>query len=85
MNSGEKFFIAEPVHGSAPDIAGKGIANPIACIRSAALICLQLGMAKEGERIEKAVNDALKSGVLTKDLGGSATMKQMTDAIIKSL
>lgn len=85
MNTGEKFFIAEPVHGSAPDIAGKGIANPVAAIRSAALICAHLGDNDAALRIEKAVREAMSSGTKTRDLGGTASTTQMTDAIIAKM
>merc|ERR1719354_704483 len=79
LNVGDSFFIAEPVHGSAPDIAGQGIANPIACIRSAAMICAHLGMQEEGRRIEEAIRNAVVSGVKTRDLGGTASTKEMSD------
>lgn len=85
MNTGQKFFIAEPVHGSAPDIAGKNLANPIAAIRSGALMCAHLGDNETSQRIELAVQKAIVGGTRTRDLGGSASTKQMTDAIIAHL
>ena len=61
----------EPVHGSAPDIAGKGIANPTATVLAAALMIEHLGYAKEARIIEKAVEDSLIEGACTPDLGGT--------------
>jgi 3-isopropylmalate dehydrogenase len=76
----------EPVHGSAPDIAGQGIANPLAMILSAALL-LRHGLAREAEAaaIESAVDRALQDGLRTTDLGGSATTAQATDAVLAHL
>ena len=80
-NVGESYVLVEPVHGSAPDIAGKGIANPVAAIRAAALLIEHLGDGATARRIESAVDAVLESGVWTADLGGSATTKDVTDAI----
>ena len=76
----------EPVHGSAPDIAGQGVANPLAMILSAALL-LRHGLAREDEAaaIESAVDRALQDGLRTTDLGGSATTAQATDAVLAHL
>src|ERR671930_495590 len=73
----------EPVHGSAPDIAGQGIANPLAMILSAALL-LRHGLAREAEAaaIESAVDRALSDGLRTTDLGGTATTAQATEAVL---
>jgi 3-isopropylmalate dehydrogenase len=75
--------VFEPVHGSAPDIAGQGIANPLAMILSAALL-LRHGLAREQEAaaIESAVDRALSDGLRTTDLGGSATTAQATEAVL---
>ena len=74
----------EPIHGSAPDIAGKGIANPVGTILSAALMLrYSLKLEKEAQCIEKAVDDAITNGARTADLGGKLTTRQMTDEIIK--
>ncbi|MCZ7574567.1 MAG: isocitrate/isopropylmalate dehydrogenase family protein [Ardenticatenaceae bacterium] len=74
--------LAEPVHGSAPDIAGQGIANPVAAILSAALLVRHTwGQAGPAERIERAVNAALAAGAATPDLGGSLTTAGLTAAI----
>ena len=73
----------EPIHGSAPDIAGRGIANPIGTILSAALMLrYSLHMGQEAARIEKAVEQAISAGLRTTDLGGSLSSQQMTDEIL---
>ena len=76
----------EPVHGSAPDIAGRGIANPLAMILSAALM-LRHGLSLEAEAaaLESAVDKALAGGLRTADLGGSATTAEMTEAVLGEL
>jgi len=76
----------EPIHGSAPDIAGQGIANPIGTILSAAMMLRHSFYLKaEAASIEKAVEDAIGSGCRTKDLGGRLTTRQMADEIISRL
>lgn len=75
----------EPVHGSAPDIAGQGIANPIAAFLSAAMMLDWLGLKDASKTIERAVERALKKGAKTHDLGGSLTTIQMTDEVIRNL
>ena len=72
-NVGDDFVLAEPVHGSAPDIAGQGLANPMATIRAAALLLDSLGLASVAATIEKAVLSVLADGPRTRDLGGRAT------------
>ncbi|TMK38720.1 MAG: 3-isopropylmalate dehydrogenase [Actinobacteria bacterium] len=73
----------EPVHGSAPDIAGRGIANPLAMFLSAALMLRHgLGWENEAARIESAVDRALESGLRTYDLGGSATTAAASQAVL---
>ncbi|VTR97169.1 isocitrate dehydrogenase : 3-isopropylmalate dehydrogenase OS=Halothermothrix orenii (strain H 168 / OCM 544 / DSM 9562) GN=Hore_08060 PE=3 SV=1: Iso_dh [Gemmata massiliana] len=85
-NLGTRFAVFEAVHGSAPDIAGKGIANPIAVIRSAALLLEHVGHGAAGARIERAVIKTLQAGVgLTGDIGGTGTTATITDQIIKNL
>lgn len=85
-NYGTQFAVFEAVHGSAPDIAGKGIANPIAVIRSAAMLLEYVGRQDATARIERAVAGALQEGVgLTRDLGGDGTTNTLTDQIIKHL
>ncbi len=76
----------EPVHGSAPDIAGKGIANPLAAILSAKLMLDHLGQTKTAARLHTAVAAVLKAGkVRTPDLGGNATTTAMADAVLQAL
>ena len=76
----------EPIHGSAPDIAGQGIANPVGTILSAALMLrYSLKLEDEAQRIEKAVDLTITDGARTADLGGKLTTRQMTDEIIKHL
>lgn len=78
--------IYEPIHGSAPDIAGKGIVNPIAAILSAGmLIKYSFGMEKEAQLISDAVRNVLDSGLRTKDLFGTAGTTETGDAIAKEL
>jgi 3-isopropylmalate dehydrogenase len=76
----------EPIHGSAPDIAGKGIANPVGTILSAALMLrYSLKLEDEACSVEKAVDDAITNGARTRDIGGTLTTRQMTDEIMKYL
>ncbi len=76
----------EPIHGSAPDIAGEGKANPLATILSAAMMLrYSFGMAAEADRIESAVETALEAGLRTSDLGGEATTRQAGDAVIAAM
>lgn len=85
-NVGDKFVMGEPVHGSAPDIAGRGIANPIASIRSAALLLEYMGCGAEAARIQKAVDAVLLEGLyLTPDMGGKSDTKTVTQQIIMNL
>src|SRR3954453_14029460 len=78
--------VFEPVHGSAPDIAGTGAANPLAMILSAAMM-LRHGLDREdaAARVESAVDSALDRGLRTRDLGGDATTADATDAVLKEL
>ncbi len=85
-NIGEKGAVFEAVHGTAPDIAGKGKANPIALILSAAMMLDYLGERGAADRIRQAVKAVLKAGtVLTADLGGTATTSQLTQEIINNI
>jgi 3-isopropylmalate dehydrogenase len=78
--------VFEPTHGSAPDISGKGIANPIGAILSVAMI-FEYAMARAdiAREIEQAIEHVLKTGPLTPDIGGSAGSTALTEAIIASL
>ncbi|MEW6775557.1 MAG: isocitrate/isopropylmalate dehydrogenase family protein [Bdellovibrionota bacterium] len=86
-NIGEKGAVFEPVHGSAPDIAGKGIANPTAMFLSAALMLDYLGSLSEGNRLREAIKKVLSGPQekLTSDLGGKATTDQFADAVAAAL
>jgi tartrate dehydrogenase/decarboxylase/D-malate dehydrogenase len=75
----------EPIHGSAFDITGKGIANPIATFWTAAMMLEHLGEAKAAERLMKAIEAVTASGLQTPDLGGKATTQQVTRAVCESV
>jgi 3-isopropylmalate dehydrogenase len=91
MANGRPKALYEPVHGSAPDIAGQGKANPCACILSFAMaLRYSFDMGDEADRLEKAVNDVLASGVRTADLLNDAgitpaSTTEMGDAVVKAL
>jgi isocitrate/isopropylmalate dehydrogenase len=74
-------ILAEPVHGSAPDIAGKGLANPVGMILSTALLFRYLGWEPEAGALEAAVAGALQNGAKTRDLGGTLSTAAMGVAI----
>jgi isocitrate dehydrogenase (NAD+) len=91
-NFGEEEAIFEAVHGSAPDIAGKGIANPLALLMSAVMMLNYLAEADEddalhavADRIKHAYDQALTDGAKTGDLGGTLTTEQFADAVIERL
>ena len=85
-NIGKDAAVFEAVHGSAPDIAGKGIANPTGLLLSACMMLDHLGQAVTGARIRRAVHDVFQQGdARTVDTGGSATTKIFTDAVIRRL
>lgn len=85
-NIGKDMAIFEAVHGSAPDIAGKGLANPTALILSGAMMLDYLGEKKAAEQIRKAIQKTIAKGeFLTVDLGGRASTEAFTDAIIHNL
>jgi 3-isopropylmalate dehydrogenase len=83
---GEGPGLYEPIHGSAPDIAGKGIANPLGTILSAAMMLrYSFKLEKEAGTVEAAVDQAIEDGCRTLDLGGSLTTSQMADEIIQRI
>ena len=84
-NIGVDRAVFEAVHGSAPDIAGKGLANPTALLLSANLMLYYLGFANQARRIEQGMYAALQDGVKTRDLGGTATTQEYTRAILAAL
>jgi tartrate dehydrogenase/decarboxylase / D-malate dehydrogenase len=73
----------EPVHGSAPDIAGQGIANPLGAIWSASLMLDHLGEADAGRRVLEAIESVCRQGILTRDVGGSASTGEVGDAVAR--
>jgi len=84
-NVGHDNALFEPVHGTAPDIAGEGVANPSATILSAAMLLEHLGFDEEGARVRAAVEDTLADGPHTPDLGGDATTEDVTQTILDRL
>ncbi len=85
-NLGEQSAVFEAVHGSAPDIAGKGLANPTAMMLSAVLMLRHVGQNAVGDRVEKAIHRVYSKGrSLTRDVGGNATTEEFTQAVIGAL
>ena len=75
----------EPIHGSAFDITGKGIANPVAAFWTACQMLEHLGEADAAARVMRAVEQVCADGVLTPDVGGTATTREVTDAVIERI
>jgi isocitrate dehydrogenase (NAD+) len=85
-NIGEDIAVFEAVHGSAPNIAGRGIANPTALIQTAVLMLKHIGEREAADRIQSALERVLAEGqFLTRDLGGNAMTIEFTEAIIHAL
>lgn len=84
-NIGDRMAIFEPVHGSAPDIAGRGVANPVAAILSAVMMLRHLGLESDAEYIEGALKKALIDGKRTPDIGGDMGTDSFTDEVIRRL
>ncbi len=85
-NLGEDVGVFEAVHGSAPDIAGRDVANPLALMRSAILMLRHLGMLEVADRLRKALREVVvEKRILTRDLGGSASTTEFTDQIVRAL
>lgn len=84
-NIGHDNALFEPVHGTAPDIAGQGIANPAATILSAAMLLDHLSYEEEATRVREAVESVLEAGPHTPDLGGDATTEDVSGAVIERL
>ena len=81
-----KVGLYEPIHGSAPDIAGKGLANPLGTILSVALLLrYSLGLEAEAKEVEAAVDAVIEQGTLTRDLGGSANTSEVGAAVLAQL
>jgi tartrate dehydrogenase/decarboxylase/D-malate dehydrogenase len=77
--------VFEPVHGSAPDIAGQGIANPVGAIWSAALMLEHLGEGDASGRLMRALEDVCRDGPRTRDVGGNASTSDVGDAVAARL
>ncbi len=85
-NLGWEYAVFEPVHGSAPDIAGRGLADPVAMVLSSAMLLEHLGERPAGSAIRKAVRSVLAEGTTrTRDLGGTASTAEVTDALIRAI
>ncbi len=85
-NIGAQHAVFEAVHGSAPDIAGKGLANPTAIMMSAALMLIHIGEQKAAARLQTAIERVYAEGrYLTRDVGGCATTSEFTDAVARAL
>lgn len=84
-NIGDRYALFEPVHGSAPDIAGKNIANPIAAIRSAAMLLEYLGDAPGAQQIDVSIRSIVARGICTRDLCGTAGTREFGDAVIEEI
>lgn len=86
VNIGAEAAIFEAIHGTAPDIAGQNLANPIACIMCATMMLRHISEKQAADKILSATKKVLSEGVhVTKDLGGNATTDEMTEAIIKNM
>jgi tartrate dehydrogenase/decarboxylase/D-malate dehydrogenase len=85
INPERRIGIFEPVHGSAPDIAGQGIANPVGAVRSAAMLLRFLGEDAAASSVESAVGDALAAGARTPDLGGRSGTAEVGDEVVRRL
>ncbi len=84
-NIGDRFALFEPVHGSAPDIAGRNIANPVAAVRSAAMMLEYFDDADGAHLIEQAIRQTLAAGTRTADLGGTAGTREFGEAVIREI
>jgi methanogen homoisocitrate dehydrogenase len=82
-NIGDHHALFEPIHGSAPDIAGKGIANPIASILSVRMLLQWMGREKDADVLARAVDSVIAKGIVTPDLGGSYSTMDVAEAIVR--
>ncbi len=85
VNPETKRSLFEPVHGTAPDIAGRGLVNPIGAILSASMMSRHLGQSQMADAIEGAVRSAIRAGECTRDLGGALSTSEVGDAVAKRL
>ncbi len=85
-NLGEEYAVFEAVHGSAPDIAGRNLANPLALMRSAIMMLRHLDMFEEADRLRAALKNVIvDQRILTRDLGGKASTTEFTEAIVRAI
>jgi methanogen homoisocitrate dehydrogenase len=84
-NIGRRYALFEPVHGSAPDIAGRNIANPIAAVRSAGLLLDHIGEREAAAQVEEAITATLAADITTPDMGGTATTEAFGRALLREL
>jgi len=84
-NIGPRYSVFEPAHGSAPGIAGKGVANPTAAILAGSMMLRHIGMPEEGRRVAGAVSSVYSQGHLTQDIGGRHGSKLFTDHVVEEL
>jgi len=84
-NIGDRYALFEPVHGSAPDIAGKNIANPIAAVRSVSMLLDHLGDSHGARCIEASIRNAVGQGICTRDMGGTTGTREFGDALVRIL
>src|SRR5438046_7739309 len=83
---GERYAYFEPVHGSAPDLAGKGIINPTAMLLSGAMMLAYLGYSEQARRLEHAIEQVYREGLsLNSDQGGSASTMEFVEAVVESV
>jgi len=85
LHPGKHGGLFEPVHGSAPPLAGKGVANPMAAVLTGALMVEQLGYIEAARELETAVKAALSAGARTPDIGGTSTTREVAAAIAARL
>src|SRR5512136_815377 len=84
-NIGDRYALFEPVHGSAPDIAGKNIANPIAAVRSVSMLLDYLGDSHGAGCIEASIRQVVRQGICTRDMGGTTGTREFGDALVRIL
>jgi methanogen homoisocitrate dehydrogenase len=84
-NIGDRYALFEPVHGSAPDIAGRNMANPIAAVRSVSMLLDYLGDSRGAVAVEESVRQVLGKGICTRDMGGTTGTRELGNALVQSL
>ena len=85
LNPEKRLGLFEPVHGSAPDLVGKGVANPMAALLSAAMMLDFVGLPEAASRLERAVETCIHEGLTTPDLGGTLKTSAVGDAVLRRL